>query len=105
MENLFTFAFLVGELVVRQAKPPLLEVLHSEPFPSLGPLNHEAVREGARHLTECPQVGTELPPGAPHNHPPSSRWAVALKPRLSLYFLVLGLRVQALGFLSSFVFY
>lgn len=46
MENLFTFAFLVGELVVREAKPPLLEILHSKPFPSLGPLDHEAVAKG-----------------------------------------------------------
>lgn len=46
VENLFTFAFLVGELVVREAKPPLLEILHSKAFPSLGPLDHEAVAKG-----------------------------------------------------------
>lgn len=61
MGKLITFAFLVGELVVRQAKPPLLEILHSKSFPSLGPLNHESVIKGMWHSVKVLESGTELP--------------------------------------------
>lgn len=64
VENLFTFAFLVGELVVREAKPPLLEILHAKPFPSLGPLNHEPVIKSTRHLLSVLRLGPELPSDA-----------------------------------------
>lgn len=60
--KLITFAFLVGELVVRQAKPPLLEILHSKSFPSLGPLNHESVTKGTWHSVKVLESGPELPP-------------------------------------------
>lgn len=69
VENLFTFAFLVGELMVCQAKPPLLEILHSKPLPSLGPLNHEPVREGTRCLPSVLRSGPELPPDVRSNPP------------------------------------
>lgn len=64
MENLFTFAFLVGKLVVCQAKPPLLEILHSKPFPSLGPLDHEPVTRGTRQILSVLRSGPALPPDA-----------------------------------------
>lgn len=50
---LVTFALLVGELMVGQAEPPLLEVLHPKAFSSLRPLDHEPVtkaRGGRRVL-------------------------------------------------------
>lgn len=36
-----TFAFLIGELMVCQAKPSLLEVFHTKSFSSLCSLDHE----------------------------------------------------------------
>lgn len=62
VEKLVTFALLVGELVVRQAKPPLLEILHSKSLPSLGPLNHEPGTEGTWRPVNVLQPGPELPP-------------------------------------------
>jgi hypothetical protein len=97
MENLFTFAFLVGELVVRQAKPPLLEILHSKPFPSLGPLDHEPDTRGTRRLLSVLRSGPALPPDArtvitilcPHEPRVGSGTRT-----LSLYFLVLRWKMK-----------
>lgn len=42
-QTFVTFAFLIGELVICQAKPSLLEVFHTKSFPSLCSLDHEPI--------------------------------------------------------------
>lgn len=46
--SVLTFGFVVGELMVGEAEPPLLEVFHSKPFSSLCSLYHKSVEEWER---------------------------------------------------------
>lgn len=46
-QTFVTFAFLIGKLMVCQAKPPLLEVFHTKSFSSLRSLDHEPSKQGA----------------------------------------------------------
>lgn len=70
---LVTFAFLVGKLMVGQAEPSFLKILHSKTFPSLCPLNHEpvvnrvclCVNVGARGISSTPTPQPKVPPVLP----------------------------------------
>lgn len=56
-----TFGFVVGKLVVGEAKPSLLEVLHPEPVSPLRSLYHESERKmGEKNITYCKTLTDEL---------------------------------------------
>lgn len=48
-----TFAFLIGKLMVCQAKPSLLEVFHTKSFSSLCSLDHEPSKQGTNCYNTC----------------------------------------------------